>query len=253
MTNRLVSASCLLYLDAMCSLAQAAAPVSEQAHREALDHYRAGQALLLAENLAPAEQEFRIAIKLDPLLVLAHYSLGQVYMGMKQYPDAVKAFIACRQAHLDIAALQASDSVRTYQRYDEEIRELRDSVRTIRSGVLKLQQPELSILKLENRINDLENSKRRASSIPGEVPAELSLALGSAYFRSGALVDAQREYAAALKVNPRFGEAHNNLAVVLMLQGSLPEAGEHLKSAEKAGFQVNPQFKADLEKRLKGQ
>jgi tetratricopeptide (TPR) repeat protein len=251
MTNRLLVTSFLLTLATVCSSALSTAVVSEQAHREALDHYRAGQALLFAENLAGAEQEFRAAIRLDPLLVLAHYSLGQVYMGMKQYPDAVKAFIACRQAYLDISALQASNSVRSDQRYDEEIRELRDSVRSIRSGVLKLSQPELTILKLENRINDLENAKRRNSSVPGAVPAELSLALGSAYFRSGALADAQQEYEVALKVNPRFGEAHNNLAVVLMLQGRLPEAAEHLKSAEKAGFHVNPQFKADLEKRLK--
>lgn len=251
MTNRNFVASCLLTLALTSAPALSAAEVSAQAHREALAHYRAGQALLYAEDLARAEPEFRTAIKLDPLLVLAHYSLGQVYMGMKQYPEAVKAFVACRQAYLDIGALQASDSVRSYQRYDEEIRELRDSVRAIRSGNVKLAQPEISILRLENRISDLENAKRRASSVPGDVPAELSLALGSAYFRSSALADAQREYEAALKVNPRFGEAHNNLAVVLMLQGRLPEAGEHLKSAEKAGFHVNPQFKADLEKRLK--
>jgi tetratricopeptide (TPR) repeat protein len=251
MTNRLFVASSFFTLAAACSPSLAAAEVSEQAHREALVHYRAGQALLYAEDLTKAEPEFRTAIKLDPLLVLAHYSLGQVYMGMKQYPDAVKAFTACRQAYLDIGALQASDSVRSYQRYDEEIRELRDSVRTIRSGTVKLAQPEISILKLENRINDLENAKRRASSVPGDVPAEFSLALGSAYFRSSALADAEREYESALKVNPRFGEAHNNLAVVLMLQGRLEKAGEHLKSAEKAGFHVNPQFKADLEKRLK--
>lgn len=251
MTNRWFAASCLLALAVTPVPAVSAAEVSEQAHREALVHYRSGQALLYAEDLANAEQEFRAAIKLDPLLVLAHYSLGQVYMGTKRYPEAVRAFVGCRQAYLDISTLQASSNARTDQRHDEEIQELRDSVRTIRSGVLKLSQPETTILRLENRINDLENAKRRAASTAGEVPAEFSLALGSAYFRSGAPEDAQREYEAALKVNPRFGEAHNNLAVLLMLQGRLPEASEHLKRAEKAGFHVNPQFKADLESKLK--
>jgi tetratricopeptide (TPR) repeat protein len=251
MSKRLLVASSLFTLAALCSPFLCAAEVSEHAHREALEHYRAGQALLYAEDLAKAEQEFRAAIKLDPLLVLAHYSLGQVYMGTKQYPEAVRAFIGCRQAYLDVSTQQASSNVRTDLRHDEEIQELRDSVRTIRSGVLKLAQPEITILRLENRINDLENAKRRAATTAGEVPAEFSLALGSAYFRSGAPQDAQREYEAALKVNPRFGEAHNNLAVLLMLQGRLPEASEHLKSAEKAGFHVNPQFKADLESKLK--
>ncbi|HXB56039.1 MAG TPA: hypothetical protein VN461_14740 [Vicinamibacteria bacterium] len=44
--------------------------------------------------------------------------------------------------------------------------------------------------------------------------ADPFLALGSAYYRSGALGDAEREYLAGIKVKPGFGEAHNNLAVV---------------------------------------
>ena len=230
----------------------ASGTVDDRAHREALEHYRAGQTLMYAETWTEAEREFRAAIKLDPLLVLAHYALGQSYMNMKQYPDAVKAFTGCRQAYLDVSALQAGNKVRGDMRRDEEIQELRDSVRTIQSGVIKLAQPELTILKLEERIHDLENVKRRGAEGILEVPAEFSLALGRAYFRSGALVDAQREYEAALKVRPKFGEAHNNLAVVYMMQGRLQDAAEHLKSSEKAGFHVNPAFKADLEKRLKG-
>jgi len=256
MTSRAFVASCLLAVGTMRPPSASAVAVTDQAHREALAHYRAGQELLYAENWTDAEREFRAAIKLDPLLVLAHYSLGQVYMALKQYPDAVKAFTACRQAYLDIAALQDVDKAQVDQRRDEEIQQLRDGIRLVQSASARQRetgQRENSILKLEQRIRDLENSKRRQSAGAIEVPAEFSLALGSAYFRSGALADAQREYEVALKVNPRFGEAHNNLAVVLMLQGHLPEAGEHLKRAEKAGFHVNPQFKADLEKRLKGQ
>jgi tetratricopeptide (TPR) repeat protein len=234
------------------AVAAARGPVEDRAHREAIEHYRAGQRFMYAENWPDAEREFKSAIKLDPLLVLAHYALGQSYMNMKQYPDAVKAFTACRQAYLDVSALQAGDKVRGDMRRDEEIQELRDSVRTIQSGVIKLAQPEMTILKLEERIRDLENTKRRGGEGIAEVPAEFSLALGSAYFRSGALTDAQREYEAALKARPKFGEAHNNLAVIYMLQGRLQDAAEHLKSAEKAGFHVNPAFKADLEKRLKG-
>ena len=52
-----------------------------------------------------------------------------------------------------------------------------------------------------------------------------------------------------MKVRPKFGEAHNNLAVVYMLQGKLTDAEAHVKEAEKAGFHVNPQLKVDLAKR----
>jgi tetratricopeptide (TPR) repeat protein len=253
MAHRTFLVSCLLVFGLIRPSSVGAMEVTEQAHREALAHYRAGQELLYAENWTDAEREFRAAVKLDPLLVLAHYSLGQVYMALKQYPDAVKAFTSCRQAYLDIGALQDVDKAHVDQRREEEIQQLRDGIRILQGSARQREtgQRENSILKLEQRIVDLETSKRRIPSGAIQVPAEFSLALGSAYFRSGAPQDAQREYEAALKVNPKFGEAHNNLAVLLMLQGRLPEASEHLKSAEKAGFHVNPQFKADLESKLK--
>jgi Flp pilus assembly protein TadD len=65
------------------------------------------------------------------------------------------------------------------------------------------------------------------------------------------MVDAEREYREATKVEPKLGEAHNNLAVVLMLTGRLEEAEREMKAAEKAGFRVNPQFKDDLKQRAK--
>jgi Flp pilus assembly protein TadD len=58
--------------------------------------------------------------------------------------------------------------------------------------------------------------------------------------------EAEREYRAALRADGSFGEAHNNLAVVLMMTGRLDEAQRHLDSAEAAGFAVDPRFKRDL-------
>ena len=241
-----------VWMAVMMAATTAAAAVNESAHRQALERYRAGQELMYAESWPEAEREFRAAIGLDPQLVLAHFSLGQTCMSMKEYPKAVIAFKGARAAFLEAAALGAIDRVKADHRRDEEIRELQDSVRMIRSQASRLaqsgQQPENMVLKLESRIKELETYKFSGTGVI-EVPAEFSLALGSAYFRTGALDDAQREYEAALRVRPKFGEANNNLAVVYMLQGKLAEAEVQVKAAEKAGFRVNPQLKVDLAKR----
>ena len=50
------------------------------------------------------------------------------------------------------------------------------------------------------------------------------MTLGSAYFRTDAMADAEREYRAALAVDPKLGEAHSNPAVVCLLTGRYPEA-----------------------------
>jgi Flp pilus assembly protein TadD len=59
-------------------------------------------------------------------------------------------------------------------------------------------------------------------------------------------VNAEQEYKAALDVNPAFGEAHSNLAVVYLVTGRATEADGEVKAAEKAGFRVNPKLKADI-------
>jgi Flp pilus assembly protein TadD len=83
---------------------------------------------------------------------------------------------------------------------------------------------------------------------PGRVyvPAEVSLALGSAYYRSGQPMDAEREWRTAVSVNSKLGEAHNNLAVLYLTTGRKKEAEEAVKEAERSRFRVNPQLKADI-------
>jgi tetratricopeptide (TPR) repeat protein len=225
-------------------------PVVDQARaKEALSHYRAGDEFLHAEQFEKAAAEFSTAIKLDPLLTLAHYGLGQSYMGMKSYRQAIDAFIGCRDAYRQISAMQMSDKISADQRRDDEVRELKDSLRRLESGQIKGNN-RATILRIESQIREVENSKQRGMQ-SFDAPAGVFLALGSAYFRSGSLEDAEREYRQAIKVNSKLGEAHNNLAVVCMMTNRFGEAEEEIKLAEKAGYRVNPQFKEDLKNRKK--
>jgi Flp pilus assembly protein TadD len=79
--------------------------------------------------------------------------------------------------------------------------------------------------------------------------AEVLLSLGSAQFRTGNLASAESAWKAALEVNPKFGEVHNNLAVVYMMTERFKEAEEAVRQAERAGYKVNPQLKKDLKEK----
>ena len=50
-------------------------------------------------------------------------------------------------------------------------------------------------------------SAATTSTIESSVPAWVSLSLGSAYFRSGKLADAEREYKAAIAADPTIGRS----------------------------------------------
>jgi Flp pilus assembly protein TadD len=104
-----------------------------------------------------------------------------------------------------------------------------------------------TIDQIREQIQQLESRKgRRAGATPPPVPAGVSMAIGSAYFRLNDLANAEKEYKAAVEVNPNFGEAHSNLAVVYLVTGRASEAEAQVKAAENAGFRVNPKLKEDI-------
>ena len=234
------------------AIAPAAAQQTRE-EREAVRHLRLGQENLRAEKWDKAETEFKEAIKLDPLLELAHYGLGQADMGLKRFDAAVAAYKDCRDAVQSQSGRAANNQLREEQRVQDQIRQLEDQKSQMQSkgfgGSATLQTN--AIARLDTQIGELRSRRfQGADGRPPVTPTWISVALGSAYFRSGATADAEREYREALKVDPKLGEAHSNLAVVCLVTSRFAEADAEIAAAEKSGFSVNPQLKADVKKAL---
>ena len=209
-----------LALGALAAPSPAQELLEHQRRQDARKHYRAGEEYMLSEAFEQAAREFKAATELDPNFVLAYYSLGQARMALKQYPGAVVAYTSCRDLILREISLDGrAKGEMDRQRRDERLSVMKDQLgRENQGGV--------------------------------QVPAEVSLGLGSAYFRLNQMDEAERNYRAAIAVDGKMGEAHNNLAVIYMLTGRLEEAGREIQAAEKAGFTVSSQFKQDLKQRL---
>ena len=216
-------------------------------HTQALQRYRAGQELLRAEQFEKAAAEFTAATQLDPLLALAHYGLGQSYVGLRRYASAIQAFIGCREAYTKVIAMRDGNRAEAERIIDNEIRELQNVISGIRGGRFK-GYGESKITELEARIDELRRMREEPVT-QFRPPAEVSLALGSAYFRNGDRDMAETEWKTAVEVNPKLGEAHNNLAVIYMMTNRLDLAEQAIKAAEKAGYRVNPQLKQDVKNR----
>lgn len=225
--------------------------------RESVRHYRLGQDALRTEKYDEAEREFQTSIKLDSTYELPRYGLGQTYMAMKRYPDAITAFQKCRDVFHANAVADATNDVKRQQRIEDQIKELEDQKRSYQS--LRVQPGSATgglvqnyVKQLDIQINSLKEERARRTTTGDEpTPAWLSLALGSAYARTNAYTDAEREYKAAIAVNTKLGEAHNNLAVVYLVTGRPADAGTELDAAEKSGFKVNPQLRQDVRQALK--
>ena len=207
-----------------------------------------GQRLMAAEDVEGAAKAFEEAIALDPLLMMAHYGLGTARMARKEYAAAATAFEAARQAFHDRMERDAGLRHRSQANREERMRKLREAIRKMpeasgpgAGGVVNMQRGEW-----EAELRMLEAAERSESGPPA-VPAGLSLSLGSAYFRSGRIADAEREYRAALAAQPNLGEAHINLAVVLLMTGKPADAKEEIKLAKKARAKVPPGLEKDID------
>lgn len=217
----------------------------------AYEHFKAGMQALGSEQYDKAEREFRDAVAMDPLYDAAFFGLGQVYMATKRYPEAVRAYRNSRDAFNAAISAEMTGALNSEKRLRDQIQGLKDEVNR-QERMSAAQNPQIlgAISRNRDQIRQLESRLNRSNTAgPPPVPSGLSLALGSAYFRTGDLESAEREYLEAVKVDPRFGEAHNNLAVLYLTTGRLDQADREVALAEKAGFKVNPGLKEDLKKR----
>lgn len=220
--------------------------LAERQRQESREHYHKGENLMMEESFEKAAAEFRMATRLDPQYTMAFYSLGKASMVLKRYEDAAASFEACRDTLRDFSSLDVETRGKARQERVDELREIEAVIQ--RWGGPEA-PPRQTTMRLMERKRLLEQQEERDSISNVEIPAELSIALGSAYFRLGRREDAAREYLAAIEAGDTTGTAHNNVAVIFMMEDRLDEARAHLARAEEAGFRADPRFKQDLEKR----
>jgi tetratricopeptide (TPR) repeat protein len=220
----------------------------DQDRRQAIDHYERGRDAMASERFEEAVTEFQAAIQLDPLLTLAYFRKGQAHMALKEYAQAEQSFVGCRQAYESLAGLQLSNSEDVERRRDQQIQMLENEIQLIQSGQLKGPGGSTATrnTQLEQQISDLKRNRRKGTQEVLAVPAELSVSLGSAYFRQGKMDLAEREWKTAAVANPKLGEAHNNLAALYLMTSKLDDAEKELDLAEKAGYHVHPRLKEDI-------
>jgi len=230
---------------------------AKQRLQEADQHYRLGMAALQTSRFEEAEKELRETARLDPNSFLAYFSLGKTYIALKRYDDSVRAYLSCRPAWDRSAADNTGQTFERESRLEDRIRELQDRIRFYENEQQAAEQiapgPSAQRPRFQTEIENVQAEISLLGQLRGrnlgasDPPAEFSLALGSAYLRAGSIDDAERAYREALQLRPKYGEAHNNLAVICIKRGDYDEAYSHVQAAQKAGFRVHPQLVSDIE------
>ena len=134
----------------------------------------------------------------------AYYGLGLANMRMKKYGDAIGAYVKCRDLYREHGgqAVHQPAGCATY-RHDRltEIDEIDPTVPD-RPSDGDVAGPPASAARAAARNSGIHLA-RQQHDVENSVPAFVYLALGSAYFRTEQLADAEREYKAAIAVEPK--------------------------------------------------
>lgn len=235
---------------AALTVAGPAAAQNTPERERARPHNRQGWELMSAESFERAAQSFQQAVAIDNTFEDAFYGLGRAQIALKQYVAAIATLTECRKLYIAQVGRHFT-SQQDAQRYRQDrITEIDEQVRQVQTMPPSPQQQNL-LRQLNNQRRDIQSAIARGNDmgIDASSPPWVSLSLGSAFFRSARLADAEREFKAAIDTDSKFGEAHNNLAVVYFETNRIAEAEASLKNAKKAGFRVNPQLEQAIRER----
>lgn len=217
--------------------------------------YRLGLENFKTEAWDEAVKAFKGAVDIDPTFEMAHYMLGRTHMALKQYAEAATSYEKCRALYQQQSGRQYANANERQRNRDTQLREIDDVIQAYRSSPQSTSGRVLDAIRsLENRRREIQEAMTRGNAtmtLNLSIPAYVSTALGSAYFRMGNLPAAEKEYRAAIEADGKVGEAYSNLAVVLMETGRLTDAERAIQEAEKVGFKVHPQLKEEIKNRRK--
>jgi tetratricopeptide (TPR) repeat protein len=205
-----------------------------------------------AEAWEQAARSFQNAIDIDPLFEIPHYGLGRANMALKKFDAAIAAYERSRNLYHAQAGRRFANAQEAQRYRRDRLTEIDEQLREVQARPMFRGSADM-IRQLQNQRRDIQEAIRRGddTTIAANVPAYVSLALGSAYFRAGRLDDAEREYKATIAADSRSGEAHSNLAVVYLETGRISDAYAALQSAKKTGFKVNAQLESAIQERRK--
>jgi tetratricopeptide (TPR) repeat protein len=213
---------------------------------------RLGWEYMQAEQFENAVKAFQGSVETDPTFEMPWYGLGRAHLALKQFVSATSALTRCRELYLQQVGRQFTSQQEAQRYRQDRITEIDEMIRQVQAAPQTAQrQDQLRQLQEQRRQIQEYITRGNGATIENAVPAWVSLSLGSAYFRSGKLVDAEREFKEAAAADRRSGEALSNLAVVYLETERFDLALSTIEAARKTGFKVNPELDKAIRARAK--
>lgn len=192
-----------------------------------------------------AEKKLLKCLDLMPQHIGAHFMLSQLYYQTQRPAPALKHINLAKSHFTTVIPRLISFQKAAGHKVRQKNRELRDAIDSY-STLLNVDGScglFSNINNLDEQIQDFDEGGSQAKLTP---PAEYYYVHGNIFFRMKYYQKAMEQYIQAVNIDPRHGNAYNNLANLLYMAREYPNALVFLKKAEENGVLVNPRFKEAL-------
>ena len=208
--------------------------------------------MTLAKNVHEYIEKQRSAVASNPECGMSRYNLATALLGLRQFDEAEREFKAAIRCSPTLAEAYVQLGGICLQRGDLDgcLAYNEQSVK-VRAGFFEgygnIGFVQLQKGNIDEAIYALEKAVRFN---PNFIQALATLA--NAYLMKGELDQSIEINQQALAVDPEFPLAHNNLAISYLEKGDYELAEKHCNKAESLGYEVAPEIKAEIGKRLSG-
>lgn len=222
--------------------------------------FEKGKELFLKENYKKAEDELSKCLEVMPEYAEADFYLSQIYY---KQGNLEKASTHIEKAKKNYVFLIKMNLNREHQ-YLIQLRDQRENLNQawshLQSQLAKASAQEEQgkiqgqIWKVESDINIIDIEIRKYISEQKEIdelPANYFYHHGNILIRQNKFKEAYEQYQEAIRIDPKHGNAYNNLANLYFLSKQYEKAWDCLEKAEAYGATVNPKFKEAVQKALK--
>ena len=236
---------------------------TERDVRQALGYAQRGMSALEKGNTTKAREAFERAMTKVPGLPEAHVGLGHIAMRERQFDEALVEYRLAQRSSREISQIRLRMEQERFAVSRDQLQRLRGLLAQLETQTRREQVgigsgaptsvpagdgTRISRAQVESQIRNLEAMTPPTPQGAAEPSPEMLFFEGNALFNLKRTPEAIPVWEDAARRDPRFAPLHNNLAVAYWMVGRIDDARASMARAELLGFQVNPNFRADLEK-----
>ncbi len=218
--------------------------------KQANSHYNRGMNYWQEGKPGNARKEALACLELYPSFADAHlllaridYAGGDLASALREIDAACAGFAQFEAFYLQRYQENMNQLRDRRQRQEEYVHSLKESL--ARSGMTQseIARNQAQIQMETQELSNLELKLREPLPVVQDLPAEYRFVRGNILFKLRRLEEARDAYQAAIRTDPRHGNAYNNLINLLYVSGDNGSAREAIALAEKNGVTLNEKLK----------